>query len=317
MTDETLQQDNPNPEPEPQEEDLHDAADALLGLMDEDGTDLQPSEQKDEPKAEPKAEEVKAEVKTEADEAEFEVTINGQKQKVKQTELLNGYQRQADATKKWQEASQMRAEADAKVQAAQTQYGQQLQNLMKQVEGAVQAGQLAPPNPALIDTDPVAFLRQKQQWENAQYAYQQASAQQQQFQTQAQQKAQADHQTFLAQQKEQLLAKLPMWADETKQKAEQQALTKYLVDFGYKPEEVLSTSDHKAVLLAYKAMQFDKLVAEQKAVVKNKVPAPQQKTAKSGAPAEESSPINKSAVQRLQRSGSLDDATAALASLMG
>ena len=316
MTDETLLADNPS-EPDKADDELSGAADALLGMMDPESGDLPVSEQKDEPaEAEPevKAEEVKAEPEAEA---EFEVTIDGKKAKVKQSELLSGYQRQQDSTKKWQEAAQMRQEADGKVQRAQAEYGQQLQSIMKQVEGAVQAGQLAPPDPALIDTDPLAFLRQKTQWESAQHAYQQAQAQNQQLQTQAQQKSQADHQTFLAAQREQLLAKLPTWADEGKQKAEQQELTQYLVAFGYKPEEVLSTADHRAVLLAHKAMQFDKLVAEQKAVVKNKVPAPQPKAVRPSAAATEDNPINKSAVQRLRKTGSMDDASAAIASLMG
>ena len=313
MTDETLLADNPS-EPEKADDELSGAAEALLGMMDPESGDLPASEQKDEPEDKP---EVKAEEVKDEPEAEFEVTIDGQKSKVKQSELLSGYQRQQDSTKKWQEAAQMRQEADGKVQKAQAEYGQQLQSIMKQVEGAVQAGQLAPPDPALIDTDPLAFLKQKTQWESAQYAYQQAQAQNQQLQTQAQQKAQADHQTFLATQREQLLAKLPTWADEGKQKAEQQELTQYLVAFGYKPEEVLSTADHRAVLLAHKAMQFDKLVAEQKAVVKNKVPAPQPKAVRPSAAAAEDNPINKSAVQRLRKTGSMDDASAAIASLMG
>ena len=52
-----------------------------------------------------------------ANEPEYEVVVDGQKVKVKQSELVNGYQRQADYTKKTQELADQRRQVDAMMAA--------------------------------------------------------------------------------------------------------------------------------------------------------------------------------------------------------
>ena len=54
---------------------------------------------------------------TETSEPEYEVVVDGQKVKVKQSELLAGYQRQADYTRKTQELAEQRRQADAMMAA--------------------------------------------------------------------------------------------------------------------------------------------------------------------------------------------------------
>ena len=54
---------------------------------------------------------------TETSEPEYEVVVDGQKVKVKQSELLAGYQRQADYTKKTQELAEQRRQVDAMMAA--------------------------------------------------------------------------------------------------------------------------------------------------------------------------------------------------------
>jgi hypothetical protein len=54
---------------------------------------------------------------TDTNEPEYEVVVDGQKVKVKQSELLAGYQRQADYTRKTQELAEQRRQADAMMAA--------------------------------------------------------------------------------------------------------------------------------------------------------------------------------------------------------
>ena len=54
---------------------------------------------------------------TETSEPEYEVVVDGHKVKVKQSELLAGYQRQADYTRKTQELAEQRRQADAMMAA--------------------------------------------------------------------------------------------------------------------------------------------------------------------------------------------------------
>lgn len=77
------------------------------------------------PKEEPKKEEQPVQAEAQTEEPTFEVTINGQKQRVTQSELLNGYQRQADYTRKTQELASQRRQLEALAAAMQVQKMQQ------------------------------------------------------------------------------------------------------------------------------------------------------------------------------------------------
>lgn len=54
-------------------------------------------------------------------EPEYEITVDGEKVKVKQSELLSGYQRQADYTRKTQELAEQRRQVDAMMAALKVQ----------------------------------------------------------------------------------------------------------------------------------------------------------------------------------------------------
>ena len=71
---------------------------------------------------------------------------------------------------------------------------------------------------------------------------------------------------------QELKAKLPeIWTDDGKRTAFQSEFAKYLEGFGYSPQESSSIADHRAILVGHKAMQYDKLMAEQKRIADTKV----------------------------------------------
>ena len=254
-------------------------------------------------------------------EPEYEVKINGEVKKVKQSELIAGYQKGEDYTQKTARLAEERRQVEAVAQQAQAERNQYLQNIQAmqaQLAQAVRSGDLAPPDPALIQSDPVEYLQQQQRYNQARETWDKLQAEQVQVaQRQQQEDAQRYSQT-LAAQREQLLAKLPEWKDQAKMQTEVAELKQFLQREGYDPKEVDGIVDARAVTLARKALMYDKLMSN-KTSVEQKVKQAPQKVVKSGNQVESSSGprLNQSAMQRVRASGDVRDAAAVLRSLMG
>ena len=93
----------------------------------------------------------------------FTVKIDGKEVQVQLSELLNGYQRQSDYTKKTMEAAEQRKTADAETQKAlqeRQEYHSKLQRMAVQLEGAIEQ-QSQIDWPALLESDPVEYLKQQ------------------------------------------------------------------------------------------------------------------------------------------------------------
>lgn len=326
MSDQTTL-DNPASEPEeqqrPTELSVDDAASALSGLMEDDGTLKDGPAPKEEPKAEEKQPEAKEEQKEEEPEL-VEVDIDGFKVQIPKdkAEKLNSERlMQADYTRKRMADAEARKELDAEKQRTiqeRQAAKQQLAAITTTLEAAVQSGQLKAPDPQLLDSDPVAYLRQQAQWTQAQQAYAQAKQQQQVIHQQEAQFEQLQRQQILEDQKAQLLAKVPEWKDEGKARAEKAEFVDWLVNKRGVPADVIeNTLDHQSMLDALYRFRYEKLIAEQRAVIDKKVPPAQTRPVKPGAAQDApTNPINKAAMDRLRRGGKVDDAASAIASLL-
>lgn len=225
--------------------------------------------------------------------------------------------RQSDYTQKTMALAEQRKAAEAetaKIVAERQQYQQGFAMLRQQIEHAVQTGQLKAPDPEMLESDPVGYLRQKDQWDRAQQAYFEARSQQDKLQTQQESERQQQMGRRLQSEQEQLLAKLPDWKDAGKAQAEQQQLKEYLSNVGFSPEEIAQVQDHRGVLMAREAMLYRKMVAEQKSLAEKKVAAAPPRAIKPGVQQEPGgSRINQSAIGRLRASGGRDTQSAAQA----
>lgn len=263
----------------------------------------------------------------------FTVKIDGKEVRLTADELINGYKAQKVSTQKFEQASEMRRTADAELARANAEiaaarqdrqvYAQNLQMLGQQLHSVLQ-------NTAQVDMDrlsvenPTEYVRQKHlqeqrqatlakvQYEQHRIAQQTQAEQARLAQLQAQQQAEG-MKAFVAQQREQLLAKLPDWKDPAKQAAGQAELQKYLQTEGFKSEEIDNVTDHRTVLLARKAMQYDKLMAKAKESTAKveKVPPKVERPGTATAPTDGRG----AAMQRLAKTGSVDDAARIFASM--
>lgn len=299
--------------------DINQAANAFLEIID-------PREQEETQEAdapESPVEETTDEAEVEASESEVEqpetitIKIDGKDVEVTLDELKKGYQRQADYTRKTMEVSETRKQAEAEaaqLRQEREQYAQKL-NEQQVVLQAVLQDQQQIDWQKLLDTDPMEYLKQRDLLERRQLAYQQNQQEQARL-WQIHQAEQAQNvQRFLAQQHEELIAKLPEWKDEGKAKAEKSAMREYLQSTGYTDDEINQLSDHRSVLVARKAMLYDQMMSKAQAAAK-KVENLPKKVQRPGSGQNVSIDKRGQAFQRLQKSGKVEDAAAVFASLL-
>jgi hypothetical protein len=247
----------------------------------------------------------------------FTVKIDGKDVEVTRDELLSGYQRQADYTRKTMEAAEARKAAETEANAARQerqQYAQNLQNVQQQL-GSVLQEQSQIDWQQLLETDPVEYLKQKDLFERRQTALYQTQQEQQRVWQQQQAEQQSNVKRFLEGQREELLAKLPEWKDEGKMKAEREELKSFLRTNAFSDEEINSIADHRHVLMARKAMQYDRLIEKAKAASK-KVQTLPPKVERPGVTQSGNVDKRSQSFQRLAKSGRVEDAAAAFRDIL-
>jgi hypothetical protein len=241
-----------------------------------------------------------------------EVEIDGKPVRLTKEQIAEAYKsglRQADYTKKTMEASDVKKAAQAelgKAQADRAQYADNLQRMAVQLETVLQAQQQTDWN-ALLDNDPVEYLKQQHLFQQRQAAYQQNTQQRQVVASQMQAEQAKSQSEYIQIQQQELLAKLPAWKDATKASAERDALKSYLKTEGYDDASITGISDHKAVLLARKAMLYDQMMTKASAAAKKVATLPA-KVERPGV--QENSSLDKRGSQfaRLGKTGRVEDA---------
>lgn len=297
---------------------LDQAAEAFAGLLsDENGTqetekedgaesaDSTTGDESEEGESEAEAEESDDAEQEEAPEEEpsYTVKVDGKEQKVPLKELLSGYQRTADYTKKTQQLAAERRELES-IKAEREHYVESL----KQVKDLLEQAQPKEPDwDTLIQQDPIQAYRLKMQFDRNRE--QKASVEAEQAKVRAAQEAEEAkaHVEYLTEQQNRLLEAIPDWKDAKKASAEKAKLIEHGVSYGYTPEELAQVSDARAVMVLRKAMLYDQLQTKQ-AAIKPSVQQSSVKTARGGNASQSSSNDAARALKRLKSTGDVFDA---------
>jgi transglutaminase/protease-like cytokinesis protein 3 len=133
--------------------------------------------------------------------------------------------------------------------------------------------------PHLLETDPVAYLRVKEQISQKEGKLQQIAQQRQQLVQQQQADQDREYGEYLQAEQQKLQEKLPEWRDTKVRESESSAIADMLIKHGYSQEELGTLADHRALLLARKAMMWD----TQQAIRAKQATPPPQKTVPPGA----------------------------------
>jgi len=286
---------------------------------------------KEEAKAEEKTEEKEPEpekvpeseenAQEEGDDAPVTVEVDGKQVTLTKAQIAEAYKsglRQSDYTKKTTEAAEHRKAADAEIQKAQTErrdYADKLQKFTAQLEGAIEQ-QDKTDWQALLKSDPIEYLNQRQLYEQRQAALKKGQDELATIAQRNQAENAAAYKSHLARQQDELLAKLPEWKDEAKARTERDAIRTYLKEQGYSHEDVEGISDHRAVILGRKAMLYDQMMAKASAAAKlvHKAPA---KVEKPGTTSDADPTDGRTrAMRQLQKTGSVEDAAKVFAAIL-
>lgn len=272
------------------------------------------AEQQAEPEAE-KAPEVEA--KTELP-AVYRVAVDGKEIELTAEQVAEAYKsglRQQDYTRKTMEVSETRKAAEAetsKARAEREAYATNLQRMQAQIEGALDQQKNIDWH-ALRESDPVKFLEQWHLQTERQAKLQQVQAESQRIAAMSQAEQDQARQRYLSEQQQDLLAKLPDWKDGAKATAEKAALREYLISEGYDAQTVDNVTDAKAVVMARKAMLYDRLMSKAKetAAAVTKLPPRMEK------PGVARPTDGRTAdMQALRKTGKAEDAAAIFAKLL-
>ena len=251
------------------------------------------------------------EEETEVEEVEeqpvYRVTVDGSEIEVTQDELINGYSRQQDYTRKTQELANQRKTIEQQSQELQQRdaiYAQLLPKMEAQLQGELVN---EPDWDSLYNDDPIAFVREKQIWDEKKEKLKAAEAEQQRLQ----QEAYAKQQEQIAQQvqegQQKILEIIPEWKNAEVAQKEKLAIRDYGINvLGYAPQEMDAIYDYRALLGLRNAWLNSKTVEATKKKPTQKAPA---RVARPGTTTRKKSVAPaKRAKQVLAKSGKVQDA---------
>lgn len=235
------------------------------------------------------------------------------------SDLIAGNLKNADATRKWQEAADMRRNAESE-SAANEASRKEIETEREFIASVLQ--QIVPqePDPSMLQTDPMGYMTQKAERDrwigylNQVQANQQRTLQERQAKDAESQKEKGEKE-WLA-----LLEKAPDLKDQKKaDRFVKDALEIGQSVYGFTREEIGQTGlDHRQAMVLRDAIAWRKLQAS-KANVQKKVEGrpPVQKGGKRLNPSEQRARSKNDATSRLKQTGRVDDAVAAYLAMKG
>jgi hypothetical protein len=290
-----LESDLDEPEVEEQSDQEADEADIVEAEFEE-----APDEETEE------AEEVDEDPTDEAEAEESEAMFEVDGESLSAEELKLGYLRQSDYTKKTQAVAEQR-----KAFEAQTAEAEATMNALMSAAGAdISRFQNVNWEQAAID-NPEQYKQAKAAYEQAQSTYNLIKAQADQFQTQQQQQTEAAQKEAAKESLTVLKTNIPNWNNDLYYK-----IGEYAQGLGVSGEEFNKVSDHRLITALWKAMQFDQA---KQVTAKKKAKSSPTKTL-SGSKADSTKAVQSESArktrERLRKSGTVDDAAAALLNRM-
>ncbi len=243
----------------------------------------------------------------------FRVKVGGEESDVTLEELVNGYQRQADYTRKTMKLSEERKGFESEMQAvraARDEYSERLGELKSLLDRAKPA---EPDWAALKKENPAHYAQAWAEWQQQQQLQTALDAEQSRIKEEQQKEEFEQFKAKLAEEQQKLVTAIPEWKDNDVRKSESKELVEFAEEFfGLSKEEVAQFTDHRALVMLRMAMKYNRLQQKGKKVVKDK--GSKAPVLRPGKPklrkAQRSSKKLTRASKRLSETGHFDDAQA-------
>ncbi len=299
--------------PQGSQTDVNGAAAKIFGMLDpqpEGQAEVEAAPEEVEAQAEEAVEEVQEEQVEET--PRYRVKVDNEELEVDLDELIKGYSRTSDYTKKTQSLAEQRKQVEAertKIEEAaklRDTYSQRLQ-VIEQMLSAQPEEDLT----ALKDSDPVGYAIKVAEKMEREKQLSAVRAEREAVQAKQAAEQQERLKAHLSQEAERLKAAIPDLADEVKGEVIRKEIRDYAKSNGWTDQELSQVYDHRAVIALYRAMQFEKLQKAKPAVQKKVAEAP--KALKPGVGSQridKDSEMAKKLSKQLKQSGRTRDAAA-------
>ena len=243
----------------------------------------------------------------------YTVTIDGTNFEVTQDELIQGYQRNADYTRKTQELAAEKQQSSDFVERSKKDVEAKLAKLdqLNQAASAQLQQEYAQVDfEKLYDEDPVEAARME-------HKMRKKNEQLQQVQQQTQQLQMEEFNKYLEAQQKQLNVKVPEINHPERGPQFKKQMRDYLSNMGFDNKEIDSVYDHRYVMLVKDAMSYRNLQKAKPQIKKKAVNAP--KVVKSGvskSKGQQEAEVKRQQLSRLKKSGKVADAAKIFRSLV-
>jgi|TARA_R100000482_G_scaffold27506_1_gene8529 hypothetical protein len=299
------------PEPQTTEEPVEAEAAPVEESQDEDTVNPSDVPYMDQELEEAPAEEAVAEeeatqdINENSEEPSYTVKVDGSEMEVTLDELLRGYQREADYTRKTSELSLERSRHNDMMQQSQSEINQKLSKLTELTSAAQQELQNEYSNidfEKLYEDDPVEAAR-------LEHKMRKRAENLQRIQEETRNNQMNEFQKYLQEQQAKVATMIPEFNDPAKASRIKSEMRTYLTKLGYNNNEIASVYDSRQVMLIKDAMAYDKLKKSNVKVTKKVAKAP--KVVKPGVPktkAEQASKQRRDKLNHLKKTGSVRSA---------
>ena len=203
-------------------------------------------------------------------EAAYTVKVDGSEMEVTLDELLRGYQREADYTRKTSELSLEKSRYNDMMQQSQSEINQKLSKLTELTSAAQQELQAEYSNidfEKLYEDDPVEAAR-------LEHKMRKRAENLQKIQEETRNNQMNEFQKYIQEQQAKVATMIPDFSDPAKASKLKSDMRSYLSKLGYNDKEISSVYDSRQVLLIKDAMAYDKLKKSNVKVTKKVAKAP-------------------------------------------
>lgn len=246
----------------------------------------------------------------------FKVKVAGEEREVTEDELLKGYSRTEDYTRKTTEVATQRkavaAEAEG-LRVERAEYALHISQLKKALSDATPS---EPDWDALAKADPNQYTATRQAWDEHTKRTNAVIAEEKKAYDAVEVDRKAKYGEYVKDEQTKLLAALPDWTQPDTKAREQAELTKYAKSVGFDDADIAGVTDHRLVLVLRAAMLHQKGLAAKPDVAKKIADATVVVAPGSGDKGKPKSTPEKDAQTRLAKTGRVDDAAAAIAHLL-
>lgn len=242
------------------------------------------------------------------------VKVDGEELELPEDEVVKGYSRTADYTRKTQKHAEVVKAFEAEqtaVRAERLRYATQLSQLDELLQTS--AG-TEPDWDTLRSEDPITFAAAHAEWDLHQKRISAVKAEKMRAEEKVNADRRTQYQNELVQEAAKLVEAIPAWSDPEVAKTEKADIATFAKGLGYTPEELSSVADHRIILLLRDAMRF-RQAEKKRPEIEKKIEAA--KVLAPSTPAEKRTMTEQTRRNlALAKTGSLKDAGAAIELLL-